>query len=50
MKQPLIVACSIFIAGLSVNAQDSATKQLASRVELHPIQTLTLSDEQFLTG
>jgi len=30
-------------------AQD-ATKQLAARVELHPIPSLTLSDEQFLKG
>jgi len=34
---------------LPVLAQD-ATKQLAARVELHPIPSLTLSDEQFLKG
>ena len=43
-----LVACAIFVWLPSLRAQDTATKQLASRVELHPIQTLTLSDEQFL--
>jgi dienelactone hydrolase len=33
-----------------VSAQDLATKQLATRTELHPIQTLTISDQQFLNG
>jgi dienelactone hydrolase len=31
-------------------AQPPPSKQLAARIELHPIQTLTLSDEQFLKG
>ena len=31
-------------------AQGSDYKQFAARTELHPIQTLTLSDEQFLRG
>ena len=49
MKHVLaVVACAIFVLLPSLKAQDSATKQLASRVELHPIQTLTLSDEHFL--
>ena len=39
-----------FIVPLSVNAQDAATKQIASRIELHAIPSLTLSDEQFLKG
>ncbi len=38
------------MASMSVIAQDSATKQIASRTELHSIPTLTLSDEQFLKG
>jgi hypothetical protein len=31
-------------------ATTDATKQFAARTELWPIQTLTLSDQQFLTG
>jgi len=34
----------------SARADDGASKSLATRVELHAIQTLTLSDQQFLTG
>jgi dienelactone hydrolase len=45
-----VVACAIFVLVPLLEAQDSATKQLASRVELHPIQSLTLSDEHFLKG
>lgn len=39
-----------FVASLPVMAQDSATKQLAVRTELHSIPSMTLSDEQFLKG
>ncbi len=39
-----------FIVPLSVTAQDSVTKQIAARTELHSIPSLTLSDEQFLKG
>ena len=31
-------------------ARDEATKEIAARVELHAIPSLTLSDEQFLAG
>jgi dienelactone hydrolase len=34
----------------SARAEDGASKSIAARVELHTIQTLTLSDQQFLTG
>lgn len=34
----------------AASADDGASKSLAARVELHPIPTLTLSDQQFLTG
>ncbi len=37
------------VAPIAAPAQD-ATKQLAARVELHAIPSLTLSDEQFLKG
>jgi dienelactone hydrolase len=40
----------ILLPTVSAIAQDSAGKQIAARIELHPIQTLTLSDEKFLTG
>src|SRR4051812_41760301 len=45
-----IVICVIVVSWSSVKAQESALRQLASRTELHTIQTLTLSDEQFLSG
>jgi dienelactone hydrolase len=32
------------------HAQDPLAKQMAARTELHPIPSLTLSDEQFLNG
>jgi hypothetical protein len=52
MKRQLlgIVACATIIALPELKAQKSETRQLASRTELHPIQTLTLSDQQFLNG
>jgi dienelactone hydrolase len=39
-------------AGLSlpVLASDASLKQIPARTELHPIQSLTLSDQQFLKG
>lgn len=40
---------ALFVVSAPAFAQD-ATKQLAARVELHPIPSLTLSDEQFLKG
>jgi len=36
------------LAGIPAQAQDA--KQIAARVELHAITTLTLSDQQFLSG
>ena len=44
-----VIAMSLIVP-LSVFAQDSATKQFASRTELYSIPSLTLSDEQFLKG
>ena len=41
------IAISLIVP-VTVFAQDSATKQFAARTELHSIQSLTLSDEQFL--
>jgi len=38
----------VFAATMSAQAQDA--KQIAARVELHAIPTLTLSDQQFLAG
>ncbi len=49
-----MLAASLAAASLTVvlpaAAQDTASKQLAARTELHAIPTLTLSDQQFLTG
>jgi dienelactone hydrolase len=35
---------------ITANAEDVASNQIAARVELHPISSLTISDQQFLTG
>ena len=35
---------------LAVRAEDAANKEIAARVELHAIPSLTLSDQQFLAG
>ena len=43
------VIAMLFVIPMSVTAQDSATKKMAARTELHSIQSMTLSDEQFLT-
>ena len=39
----------VLLAGIETNAQ-SIPKEIASRVELYSIPTLTVSDQQFLTG
>ncbi len=44
------IIAMFFVVPISVTAQDSTTKQMAARTELHSIQSLTLSDEQFLKG
>ena len=41
---------TLLVAPILVTAQDSGTKQIAARTELHSIQSMTLSDEQFLKG
>jgi dienelactone hydrolase len=46
----MTVVVMSFIVSMSVAAQDHATKQIAARTELHPISSLTISDEQFLKG
>jgi hypothetical protein len=46
----IIVAALTFSLGASFAAADSAWEDVAARTELIPIQTLTLSDSQFLTG
>jgi len=46
----LLLAALATISTLSAHAQSMDTKSLASRVELHPIQSLTLTDQQFLNG
>jgi dienelactone hydrolase len=46
-----ITAVVAFFVGLpSAWAAEAASKQIAARTELYQIQTLTLSDQQFLTG
>ena len=46
----IIIACAVAATVTPARAQDAAVRSFASRVELHAIQTLTLSDEQFLRG
>lgn len=45
-----LAAIGCLISLPSIRAQETTTNQLAARTELHPIQTLTLSDQQFLRG
>jgi predicted dienelactone hydrolase len=49
LGQIVAVALSLS-ASPAVSAADTASKQIAARTELHPIQTVTLSDKEFLTG
>ena len=44
-----IFCTGILLAGIETNAQ-SMPKEIAARVEIYAIPTLTLSDQQFLTG
>jgi dienelactone hydrolase len=41
---------ALFVALPTAWAAESASKQIAARTELYQIQTLTLSDQQFLSG
>ncbi|WP_159999165.1 dienelactone hydrolase family protein [Roseomonas sp. 18066] len=45
-----LAAALLLAAGLAAAASAQETAAIASRVELHPIPSLTLSDAQFLTG
>jgi dienelactone hydrolase len=40
----------LFVLAAAISAQAQDAKQIAARVELHAIPTLTLSDQQFLSG
>jgi dienelactone hydrolase len=44
-----IFCTAVLLAGIETNAQ-SMPKEVAARVELYSIPTLTVSDQQFLTG
>ena len=46
----LIVALPVSLAAAPVALAESVSHDLAARVELHAINTMTLSDAQFLTG
>ena len=47
---PAFLLAVALAAPFSARAEDGLAKSIAARVELHAIQTLTLSDQQFLTG
>jgi hypothetical protein len=51
MRRSLAAACLIFLL-VSVQSvvADPSLKELAARTEIRPIETLTLTDQQFLTG
>jgi dienelactone hydrolase len=46
----IVIASLLTIAAYAAAADDLRTDDLAARIELWPIQTLTLTDQQFLTG
>ena len=48
----LLIVTFLFAISLSSAAvtQGNATREIAARTELHAFQSLTLSDQQFLTG
>jgi dienelactone hydrolase len=50
MKKSCVLASIAVTLAMSVCAEELVLKQLAARTELHPIPSLTLSDEQFLKG
>ncbi len=50
MNNALAIALIAIALVTPANAQDLVAKQLATRIELHSIPSLTLSDEQFLKG
>ena len=43
----IAVACAVPSA---IHAADVGSKSIAARVEIHSVQSLTISDQQFLTG
>src|SRR3954466_4393499 len=48
-KMVLSVAFALLVS-TALGSEGLATKDIPVRIELHPFQTLTLSDQQFLTG
>ena len=50
MRHPLAAAAVAIAASTLSAAADPSLKDLAARTELWPIETLTLTDQQFLTG
>ncbi|HEX5509935.1 MAG TPA: dienelactone hydrolase family protein [Pseudolabrys sp.] len=50
MRQLYFAAAALLAMIGAAHAQDAASREIAARVELHSIQSLTISDRQFLTG
>ena len=51
MRRSLAAACLTFsLVSVQSVAADPSLKELAARTEVRPIETLTLTDQQFLTG
>lgn len=49
-KRSIALACFLFLVPSVGLAQNAPSKEIAARVELHAFASLTLSDQQFLTG
>src|SRR5437764_13435277 len=50
MNKASAIALTAIALAMPAKGQASIAKQLAARIELHSIPSLTLSDEQFLKG
>ncbi|MGZ3284509.1 MAG: dienelactone hydrolase family protein, partial [Xanthobacteraceae bacterium] len=51
MRYRLAAACLTFsLASVQTVIADPSVQELAARTEVRPIETLTLTDQQFLTG
>jgi dienelactone hydrolase len=50
MMRAVTIGLAASLMGFAAGADTLATKDMPVRIELHPLQTLTLSDQQFLTG
>jgi dienelactone hydrolase len=50
MKRFVVFAAAVTSLAFSAAADNGGSKQIPTRIELHPIHSLTISDQQFLKG